>query len=106
MDGRRTRDASARRGPTRRGSARRGSAALCGALIACLAAGCATAASPGWWPWKKTSEEVPGAGAVQGVSATSEATSPSAPKDSFIMRGLGLEREFTGDDRALAAELD
>jgi TolA-binding protein len=106
MDGRQTRHACAGRGSAYKGSARKGNAALAGALIACLAAGCATAASPGWWPWKKTSDEVPGAGAVQGVSAPSEPASPSAPKDSFIMRGLGLEREFTGDDRALAQELE
>jgi len=112
MDGRRTRHASvctgsARIRSARIGSARKGNAALAGALLACLAAGCATAASPGWWPWKKTSDEIPGAGAVQEASApASPSASPSAPKDSFIMRGLGLEREFTGDDRALADELE
>src|ERR671922_20834 len=75
----------------RRAHARTTRTALGGMLIVCLAAGCATASAPGWWPWKK--------------SDPAEAAA-SAPKDSFIMRGLGLEREFTGDDRALADELE
>jgi tetratricopeptide (TPR) repeat protein len=65
-----------------------------GTLLVCLAAGCATAAAPNWWPWKK-SEATPAAEA-----------SPSAPQDNFILRGLGLTSDFKGDDRALADELE
>jgi TolA-binding protein len=75
----------------RRARAARGG--LVGACVLSLAAGCATASAGSWWPWSKSSEEAPSAPAA------------AAPKDSFIMRGLGLEKETT-DSRALADELE
>lgn len=61
---------------------------LCPWLV-CLLTGCATASS--WLPWKKND------------SAT--VTAPSTTRDSFVMRGLGLERDKVADS-ALEAELE
>src|SRR5687767_11272815 len=57
--------------------------------LVCLLTGCATASS--WLPWKKS-------------DAAAE-TPPSTARDSFVMRGLGLERDKITDS-ALEAELE
>lgn len=57
--------------------------------LVCLLTGCATASS--WLPWKK-SESV-------------AETPPTSTRESFVMRGLGLERDKVTDS-ALEAELE
>jgi TolA-binding protein len=57
--------------------------------LVCLLTGCATASS--WLPWKK--------------SDTAADTPPTTTRESFVMRGLGLERDNVTDS-ALEAELE
>ena len=62
---------------------------LCPWLV-CLLTGCATASSWDWLPWKKSDT----------------ASTPAAgPKDSFVMRGEGIERD-RGVDSPLYSDLE
>lgn len=68
----------------------RGLRVLTPLLWVCLLPGCATASSWNWLPWKKNDET---------------AEKPTAPRESFVMRGLGLERDNVPDSE-LEAELE
>jgi len=58
--------------------------------LVCLMTGCATASSWDWLPWKKSD---------------TAADKAAAPKDSFVMRGTGLERDRAADS-AMETELE
>ncbi|MCI0681124.1 MAG: outer membrane protein assembly factor BamD [Gemmataceae bacterium] len=55
--------------------------------LVCLLTGCATASGWDWLPWKKKDT----------VADATPAATPAARRDSFVMRGLGLEREAVAD---------